>query len=229
VPQPKKPKRVASASKQNPLEQLFQHYLEESKKESMDVDEEETDCIGPSGIEKMCEETGVSLDDISLLIMAWHAGSLRAGYFSREEWMKLTNVGIHDMESLKRRLSQFKAEVMSNIDNVKRLYLFTFNYVREKAETKVIPIELAEGYIRLILPNSPHTAPFCTFLLQQRDEPKGYRAMNLDQWKMWWEFAHSVPVDLSTYDEAAAWPLIIDNYVIARKAILEANGMQTSS
>lgn len=203
--------------------------LLETNKGTMDVDEQILDCIGPAGIEKMCEDTDVAIDDIALLILAWHAGCLRAGYFSREEWMKLKNVGVTDLDSLRKRLHQFAKEVNSNSDNVKRLYLFTFNYIRENQETKVIPIDLAEGYIRLILPNSPHTEHFCNFLLQQKSEPKGYRAMNLDQWKMWYEFTHTVAADLSTYDEEAAWPLIIDNYVVSRRAVLAANSMQTAS
>ena len=190
----------------------------------MDVDDSESDEIGPGGIEKMCEDIGVGLDDVRLLIMAWHLGCTKAGYFSKEEWMKLSNFGITNLETLKDRVPKFSKDIQ-NIENAKRLYMFTFNYVKENQEKKVIPVELAEGYIRLILPDCLHTEPFCNFLLQQKDEPKGYRAINLDQWKMWFEFSHSMPGDLSSYDESAAWPLIIDNYVISRRAHL----MQTSS
>jgi len=194
----------------------------------MDVDDGESSSIGPGGIEKMCEEIEVALDDVCLLIMAWHLGAAKVGYFSKEEWMKLSNFGITNLESLKARVPQFHKDV-ENPENAKRLFMFTFNYVKENQETKVIPVDLAEGYIRLILPDCVHTDSFCTFLLQQKDEPKGYRAINLDQWKMWFEFAHSMPGDLSSYDESAAWPLIIDNYVIARKSGLIANRTQAAS
>jgi DCN1-like protein 4/5 len=193
-----------------------------------DDDSAEGEAIGPAGIQKMCEEIDVQIDDICLLIMAWHLGATRVGYFSKEEWMKLSNFGITNLETLRIKVPQFQKDIQ-NIDNAKRLFLFTFNYIRETAETKVIPVEIAEAYIRLILPNSVHTDPFCSFLMKQKDEPKGYRAINLDQWKMWFEFSHTMPGDLSTYDEEAAWPLIIDNYVIQRRAFLSSNGMQTSS
>lgn len=193
----------------------------------IEADELVSDMIGPSGIEKMCEDIGIGLDDISLLIMAWHVGAMRAGYFSREEWMKLSNFGITSLATLKSRVMQFPKDV-ANTDNLKRLFMFTFNYVRETSETKVIPVDLAEGYIRLLLPTSAHTDPFCTFLLEQKSDPKGYRAINMDQWKMWYEFAHTVPVDLSSYDESGAWPLVIDNYVTMRRAQLAETGMKTA-
>lgn len=189
--------------------------------------DEDADLMGYGGVEKMCEDIGLGLDDVSLLIMAWHLGASRVGYFTREEWMKLSNFGITNMETLKTRVPQFPKDV-ENPDNKKRLFMFTFNYVRETPETKVIPVDLAEAYIRLLLPNSPHTDPFCNYLLEQKNDPKGYRAINLDQWKMWYEFSHTVPVDLSNYDESGAWPLVIDNYVINRRTQLEENGMKTA-
>lgn len=192
----------------------------------MEVDEGD-DVIGYGGVEKMCEDISVALDDVALLIMAWHLGASRVGYFTREEWMKLSNFGVTNLASLKTRVPQFHKDI-ANPDNMKRLFMFTFNYVRESAETKVIPVDLAEAYIRLLLPHSPHTEPFCTYLLEQKADPKGYRAINMDQWKMWYEFAHSVPVNLSNYDESGAWPLVIDNYVVTRRKQLEESGMKTT-
>lgn len=192
------------------------------------MDDSTAACIGPAGIEKMCEDIDIQVDDVALLIMAWHMGAVKVGYFSKEEWLKLANFGIKDLATLKTRVPLLRKDI-ENVDNAKRLFLYTFNYVKESAESKVIPIDLAEGYIRLILPKSIHTDPFCDFLMKQKDEPKGYRAINLDQWKMWFEFSHTMPGDLSTYDEEAAWPLIIDNYVVQRRAALVANGMQTTN
>lgn len=193
----------------------------------MDADESNPDLMGPAGIEKMCEDIDMSLDNIALLIMAWHVGASRAGFFSREEWMKLANFGITDMATLKSRVPQFPKDI-KHADNLKRLFMFTFNYVRETPDTKVISVDLAEGYIRLLLPDCPHTDPFCNFLMEQKTDPKGYRVFNLDQWKMWYEFANSVPADLSNYDESGAWPLVIDNYVVARKTQLEQAAMKTA-
>lgn len=193
----------------------------------MQVDDEEAKLIGPLGIAKMCEDIGINLDHISLLIMAWHMGCTRVGYFSKEEWLKLANFGISNLATLRARVPEFPKD-LEDFNNLKRLFLFTFSYVRETMETKVIPVELAAEYIRLILPDKVHTDPFCNFLMTQKDEPKGYRAINLDQWKMWFEFATTVPSDLSTYDESGAWPLIIDNYVLHRRASLDQSIDETA-
>lgn len=46
--------------------------------------------------------------------------------------------------------------------------------------------------------------------LQQQTE---YKGLNLDQWLGFLRFTEEVVPDCSNYDENAAWPLLMDNYV----------------
>ena len=89
----------------------------------------------------------------------------------------------------------------------------------------------------LMLPKSAHTGPFTTFLAEQTE----YKTINMDQWTGYYRFTQEVgavwqcsvicalcrpymtaslaQVDAacSNFDEAQAWPLLLDNYVEWRR------------
>jgi len=45
------------------------------------------------------------------------------------------------------------------------------------------------------------------------NQTNGYKSLNADQWKMYFEFATTVTKDFQGYDSGDAWPLIIDDFV----------------
>lgn len=131
------------------------------------------------------------------------------GFFSEEEFMEgFEKLKIdcpealnNQMESLRAELPQVRAQV----------YSFAFEFGKESPEKKTIDLDVVSGFLNLLMPQNPHTARFIEFLGKQTS----YRAMTLDHWKMWYEFANTVGVDFKEYDEMAAWPSIIDEYVEA--------------
>ena len=43
--------------------------------------------IGPEGIEKLCEDTGVAPESVDMLIVAYRFGATKMGYFTQQEFL----------------------------------------------------------------------------------------------------------------------------------------------
>lgn len=102
---------------------------------------------------------------------------------------------------------------MENPKTFKDIYKFTFNYIKEQPSDKIIPLETVKSYIKLLLPNNPHSSYFCEFLDNQTD----YKSFNFDQWSTLLDFFNNVSLEFSNYDMNGSWPVIFDEYVVWKK------------
>eukprot|EP00243_Klebsormidium_subtile_P010812 TRINITY_DN5900_c0_g1_i2.p1 TRINITY_DN5900_c0_g1~~TRINITY_DN5900_c0_g1_i2.p1 ORF type:complete len:235 (-),score=37.53 TRINITY_DN5900_c0_g1_i2:345-1049(-) len=201
------------------VDALFAHYADD-----------EAD-IGPTGVEKLCDDLGISTTDIRILLLAWRLKASRMGYFSRDEWRQgLKALRVDSLDKLKRVLPSLQDEV-ANPYTFKEFYQFAFRFCLtggysdpaqldpEKHITVKIPfaeplqktvdIETATVMLELVLGTHPHLPTFVHFLQEQKE----YKAINLDQWTAFLRFCNEVKPDLSNYDESQAWPLLLDNFV----------------
>jgi DCN1-like protein 4/5 len=165
--------------------------------------------IGPTGVEKLCEDLGISTTDIRILLLAWKLRASRMGYFSKDEWRQgLKALRVDSLEKLKRVLPTLQDEV-ANPYTFKDFYQFAFGFCLTEPLQKTLDIETATVMLELVLGNHPHLPTFIQFLQEQKE----YKAVNLDQWTAFLRFCNEVKPDFSNYDESQAWPLLLDNYV----------------
>lgn len=54
------------------------------------ADEDDSDVIGPGGVEKLCEEAGIPLEGAQPLILAWQFKAQEMAKLSRSEWLQGT-------------------------------------------------------------------------------------------------------------------------------------------
>jgi len=73
----------------------------------------------------------------------------------------------------------------------------------------VIPLDVTDSILELLINHKPHVPRFRKFLLKQKE----VKAINQDQWINILEFVNSVPENLEGYDENSSWPFLIDLYV----------------
>lgn len=172
---------------------------------------DEEDKIGPSGMLTLCEDLDIPPEDIRMLILAFLLSADRIGYFTEKEFVEgLEALRISTLKKLKEKLDE-----VANINDslvLKEIYLYTFHFAKEEG-TRVLFIDTAIEFLKLLLKDNEHTEPFCKYLEDQAQTSDGYKAMNYDQWKMYFEFANSVASDFSNYNSCDAWPLLIDLYV----------------
>lgn len=146
------------------------------------------------------------------------------GYITLQEWKNLEAIKyvekivwffnfprIFDLKSLKKSIGQFNKD-LNDPNKLKKIFAFTFKFIKEENQ-KFLNLDVAQDYLKLLLPLNPHTNYFCDFLQVQSKEPNGYQSLNYDQWKMFFEFATTIRKDFSNYQEESAWPVIIDHYV----------------
>lgn len=179
-------------------EELFEKY-----KDSTDEQQ-----IGPDGIEQLCKDINVDPEDVLVLVLAWHLGAVRMGFFSRDEFISgLQKLGVDSVARLAGLTVQFRAE-LSDAVRFKDIYRFAFSFAKEK-ETKIIDLQTADALLALVLGDRyAHTEALRAYLQEQTT----YKSVNLDQWMNILEFSRSIKADLSNYDENSAWPVLLDEY-----------------
>ena len=98
-------------------------------KAASDTDE---DCIQGEGLMTLCNELSLSLDDISLLLLACKIQAAEPFKIGRTEMIAaLRSLGVDSTKKLKSAISQWKNE-LSNDRSFKYFYWFAFEWTREE-------------------------------------------------------------------------------------------------
>lgn len=186
-----------------PSEDLFLKYKEASD-----------NSIGPEGVEKLCRDLQVDPADRKVLLLAWKMGAQQMGFFSRSEFDQgLRALNAHDVPSLKTALDQVAIKVDNDPDVFQNFYQFAFKFCLTEPRQKIIDIDTSVQMLSIVMTNQAHLQPFIDFLQHQTE----YKFINNDQWMGFYRFSQEVAPDCSDYDEAQAWPLLLDNYVEYRQ------------
>ncbi|KAJ3085641.1 DCN1-like protein 4 [Quaeritorhiza haematococci] len=179
-------------------------------KRFQDPDESE-DTIGPEGIEKFCQEVGLDLEGITVLIIAWKLEARRMGYFTKAEWINgMQKLNVDSSEKLKLQFPVLN-KVVSDPYQFKEMYKWAFGFAKDQ-DQKCMNVE---GMWKLLLPADrfAHAETFLEFL----EECNPVKVINRDQWMSFLEFSTTVKQDLANYDEMSAWPVLFDEYVAWKK------------
>ncbi|KAJ3030245.1 DCN1-like protein 4 [Rhizophlyctis rosea] len=171
---------------------------------------DEKEAIGPDGLTKLCEDVGISLEGIEILVLAWKLQADKMGYFTKAEWLHgMKSIQADSTNKLIQKLSSLRA-VVDDDDQFKELYDFAFKFAKE-TDQKCVPIDTAKGMWKIVLKPEkyPHINPFLEFL----DDQQPVKVINRDQWSTFLDFVKTVDLDLNGYDATSAWPTLIDDYV----------------
>ncbi|SAM77774.1 related to DCN1-scaffold-type E3 ligase [Ustilago bromivora] len=118
-----------------------------------------------------------------------------------------------------------------------KVYEYTYGFARKEGQ-KSLALENALAFWDLILPASPtfqREGGLGTFTQQHLDQWKkflseqtGGRAVSKDTWVQFLDFTKEINQDFSNHDFDAAWPSVIDDFVMWAKENLPSDGMDTS-
>eukprot|EP00123_Amoebidium_parasiticum_P009564 comp19557_c0_seq1/m.22945 comp19557_c0_seq1/g.22945 ORF comp19557_c0_seq1/g.22945 comp19557_c0_seq1/m.22945 type:complete len:245 (-) comp19557_c0_seq1:59-793(-) len=169
--------------------------------------DEDKDTIGPSGMERLCDDLGVVPEDITMLVLAWQLNAKTMGYFTREEWRAgMERLRVQSTEELRGRRDDLK-KLLADKTQFKALYRYAYDFVRDP-DQRSVDMDRAVAMLGLLLVGRWRWAECLIDYLQGST----HRGINRDQWTSLYEFT-LLPTDLATYDENSAWPVMLDEFV----------------
>lgn len=198
------------------LEHLYARYRTApgGEDDNSEDEDEDIDGIRRSGIELMSSDVGVDPDDPLVLVLTWRLAAKTMGMFTHDEFISgLQALKVDSVPKLRHLFERQLPADLKNPATLQEIWRFAFAYAKGKDDAKIIDLNVAEVLITLLLQppahDYPHVQPFLEFLSQQTS----CKALNLDQWTNLLDFLTHTKADLSIYDEAAAWPVLFDEYV----------------
>jgi len=170
--------------------------------------------IGPEGIERFCYDLNIGLESKEILIIAYFMDAMQMGYFKYDEWLKgMKKMGVDSKEKLKVKMTEFESYIRDPIffNNLYR-YAYKFSKIDNR---KYIDLEVAIGLWKILL--NEENCPIINSFIEFLNVKQNVKVINKDQWTNFLEFSHNIPIDLNTYDDAGAWPILFDEYILYLK------------
>lgn len=193
------------------IEKMFQRYKDAGDSTKMMAE----------GIATLCEDLGVEPSDIALLVLSYHLSARIMCEYSREEWVTgLSKLGIDSLDKLRGKLSELRGE-LQDTQRFHDVYNYSFQWACEEGK-KVMQLDTALAMWQLLYADErrwQYIDDWCEFL---QEHHKG-RTISRDTWAQLFEFARQIKPDFSNYDDAGAWPYLMDEFV---EYMRKKNGMQ---
>lgn len=146
---------------------------------------------------------------MQVLALAWKMGAARMGFFTQEEFRQgLRALQADSVEKLKKALPSLDME-LGHPAAFRDFFRFAFKFCCTEPRQKTLDIETTVQMLNLILEARPHIAGICEYLQEQTE----YKRVTLDQWEGFHRFSEDIDPECANYDEAQAWPLLLDNFV----------------
>lgn len=173
--------------------------------------EKDGDMIQADGVAAFCEDLGVDPADIVMLVISFHMNAAAMCEFSKDEFINgMLRMGCDSIEKLKNRLPVLRSE-LKHEEMFKDIYNFAYMFSREKGQ-KCVQFEVAVAMWRLLLSEErswPLINDWCEFLQKHHTN----RAISKDTWQQLLDFIKTIKPDFSNFDETAAWPYLLDEFV----------------
>ncbi|RDB24091.1 DCN1-like protein 5 [Hypsizygus marmoreus] len=204
------------------------------------ADSDDPNVIGPEGFERICTDANIPFDGTLPLILAWQLGAKEMGKITIVEWttgmdvLKISSLpaldlAIHDLENIlilgkpiptkkTQREPYDKTSFWKYCEDTKdafhKLYLFCFSLAKPE-QSRNIDMETATAlWSVLLVPKFPLMGEVISFITERGS----YKAANKDLWSMMLEFCETVNPNLSDYEGEGAWPTLLDDFVLSKKA-----------
>eukprot|EP00727_Mastigamoeba_balamuthi_P008964 m51a1_g4690 hypothetical protein (256) ;mRNA; f:192876-194502 len=161
--------------------------------------------------ERLARDLGLpDANDVGMLVLAWRLHSRTVGQFSSQEWSEgLAALRVDTIEGLREKIAAEKAALANDSGLMREFYTFVFDYAREERK-KVIDCSVAIELWRSVLGGRFHHLDLWVEFLEAENHLK---PINRDVWVLLLDFATTIRDDFSNYDEAGAWPVLLDQFV----------------
>lgn len=200
------------------LEAIFKKYQDPEDKEHIDI----------NGTIAYLGDLSIEPEDLQSLVLAYFLKAPRMGFFKRHDflsqWQKHKVTTLPQMKDFIEKLwNQIQNDKEEGTYGFRGLYDFTFGFLLENDNQKVLGYELVVEYWKLLLPVkfelhssyegiAKRLEQWYDFVLKEYK-----RDFSKDMWSMFYLFLVEVvatdPENMSEYDEMAAWPSVMDEYV----------------
>jgi len=170
------------------------------------------DAILSEGIEKLCHDLEVKPEEFKVLVLAWKFKAETMCKFTRSEFVAgCKSLKVCNVKGIQSKFPEMLLEV-EDPDNFKDLYRFTFGFgLDAEVGQRILPSDMAIILWKLIF--SQREPPLLHKWLTFLERHPSVRGVPRDTWNMFLNFLEAVGDDLSTYDDAEAWPSLFDDFV----------------
>lgn len=168
--------------------------------------------IGIDGTIEYLEDLGREPEDKVTLALAEFLESPCIGKFQRQNFIiKWQSVSAKTLEDMTKYLEVLDDKLENDIGYLKQVYQFAFTFLLEEGQ-RTLPLETAISYWDLLLKDKfgSKIDDWTDFLNRERKQ-----AVSKDTWNMFFVFLLEFEKDpkLENYDETAAWPSLIDEFM----------------
>ncbi|ODV93336.1 hypothetical protein PACTADRAFT_5123 [Pachysolen tannophilus NRRL Y-2460] len=183
------------------LEEIFNQYKENDEQ------------IGIDGTFKYIQDLGFEPENAVVLALAEFLESPTTGVFLKKKFINnWSNANINSIPKMRKKLLEFQDLMFNDPKFLRKIYDFAFTYSLEENQ-RSLPPDVAVEYWRLLLTKTFGQEKIETFIKFIENEHNF--AISRDQWQMLYLFMQywEEHPNLETYDESAAWPSLMDQFV----------------
>ncbi|CAJ0955309.1 unnamed protein product, partial [Mesorhabditis belari] len=185
------------------VHQLFERYANKP------ADNLGPDRIGPHGVFALLEDLGLAPTDRKVLILAWLLKAKIQCEFTADEWnYGLVALRVVSIDDLRMVLEKEERILEKDTSKLKALYRFTYTFGKPEHHRKM-DCETAIVYWKILFEDRYALLDvWISFLRVQQID-----AIKSDIWNLVLEFFEQVDANLSNYDDEAAWPVLLTDFV----------------
>ncbi|ORX33517.1 Cullin binding-domain-containing protein [Kockovaella imperatae] len=183
------------------------------------------------GTMQLCEELDIDPSTDSVLFcLAADLGSKVTGEWEKGPWVSGWSSmpgNIDSIEGMKARLPALREKLNTEPAYFKKVYMHTFDLVKAPG-ARTLALDTAIDMWTLFIPPALQASPSAlshlpsstTSLFSMQDfeswiefQRQRGKAVSKDTWTLFIDFVRTIDADFKDYDEEAAWPSTIDDFV----------------
>ena len=175
------------------------------------ADPEDPSRMNVAQIVKFCGDIGINPEKVETQVVAWKMKCDEMCVFTKKEFIQgFAALGAETVAEFATRLPSVIDELTDNA-TFKEFYMFVFQYTCTAGE-KNLAIDHAMFVWQVVFGGETrwqHIGKWLDFLSER---PAGDR-ISKDSWSLLLTFSQSIDAEFSNFDEDAAWPVLIDDFM----------------
>lgn len=91
---------------------------------------DDSDTLGPEGMEKFCEDIGVEPENVVMLVLAYKMNARQMGFFTLSEWLKgLSDLQCDSISKIQQKLEYLRNQ-LNDPHTFKGIYRYAYDFAR---------------------------------------------------------------------------------------------------